>query len=59
MLLSPVLRFPAELEKDITVVNYGLPSLEELDQSLSVVINSVERRSALRLGLDPRTASAC
>ena len=43
----------AELEKEITVVNYGLPSLEELDQSLSVVISSVERRSALRLGLDP------
>ena len=55
VLLSPVLRFPAELEKDITVVNYGLPSLEELDQSLNVVINSVERRSALRLGLDPQT----
>jgi SpoVK/Ycf46/Vps4 family AAA+-type ATPase len=53
VLLSPVLRFPVELEKEITVVNYGLPSLEELDQSLSVVISSVERRSALRLGLDP------
>ncbi|MDQ2805643.1 MAG: AAA family ATPase [Chloroflexota bacterium] len=55
ILLAPVLRFPLELEKDITVVNYGLPSLEELDQSLSVVINSVERRSAFRLGVDPET----
>ncbi|HMA37227.1 MAG TPA: AAA family ATPase [Chloroflexia bacterium] len=55
VLLSPVLRFPLELEKDITVVNFGLPSLDELDQSLSLVINSVEKRSALRLGLDPAT----
>lgn len=55
VLLSPVLRFPLELEKEITVVNFGLPSREELDQSLNLVINSVERRSALRLGLDPQT----
>ncbi len=53
VLLSPVLRFPPELEKDITVVQYGLPSVEELDESLMRVINSVEKRSALRLGLDP------
>ena len=55
VLLAPVLRFPVELEKEITVVNFGLPSPEELDQSLSLVINSVEKRSALRLGLDPQT----
>jgi SpoVK/Ycf46/Vps4 family AAA+-type ATPase len=53
VLLAPVLRFPVELDIDITVVNFGLPTLEDLDQSLSLVINSVEKRSALRLGLDP------
>ena len=52
VLLSPVLRFPAELEKDLTVLHHGLPTLDELDDALTRVVNSAERRSTLRLGLD-------
>ena len=55
VLLSPVLRFPPELEKDVTVMPFGAPSLAELDEALSRVINSAERRATLRLGLDPPT----
>src|SRR5690349_6482833 len=53
VLLSPVLRFPPELEKDITVMHFGPPSLIELDEALTRVINSAERRATLRLGQDP------
>ncbi len=55
VLLAPVLRFPVELEKDLSVVDFGPPTVEDLDQALRVVVSSVEKRSALRLGLDAET----
>ncbi len=41
ILLSPVLKLPAELEKEITVVDYALPSLEDLGRLLDSIIESV------------------
>jgi ATP-dependent 26S proteasome regulatory subunit len=52
VILSPLLRFPAELEKDITVLDYGLPTAEELSQSLERVIRSAREISGVRLKLD-------
>ena len=59
ILLSPVLQFPPELEKDITVLDYALPTLEELDQSLERVIRSARsqapaRQRTLRLSEEER-----
>jgi SpoVK/Ycf46/Vps4 family AAA+-type ATPase len=59
VLLSPVLQFPPELEKDITVLDYALPTLEELDQSLERVMRSARsqasgKRRALKLGEEER-----
>ena len=42
ILLSPVLKLPAELEKEITVVDYALPSLEDLGKLLDSIIESVK-----------------
>jgi len=41
ILLSPVLKLPPELEKEITVVDYALPSLEDLGKLLDSIIESV------------------
>lgn len=48
-LLAPVLRFPIELEKEITVCDYALPGIDELDVALQRVIGSV--RGSLKLEL--------
>jgi SpoVK/Ycf46/Vps4 family AAA+-type ATPase len=46
LFLSPVLRLPSELEKQVCVFEYPLPSLAELDQALANVIRSANIRSA-------------
>jgi SpoVK/Ycf46/Vps4 family AAA+-type ATPase len=52
VILSPVLQFPPELEKDITVLDYALPTLEELDQSLERVIRSAKSQASVKLKLN-------
>ena len=51
IILSPILRFPPELEKDITVLDYALPTTEELSQSLGRVVRSAREISGMRLRL--------
>ncbi|OQY36982.1 MAG: hypothetical protein B6243_01800, partial [Anaerolineaceae bacterium 4572_5.2] len=51
VILSPILQFPAELEKDITVLDYSLPTIEELAQSLDRVVRSAREISGMRLSL--------
>lgn len=43
ILLSPALKIPTELEKDIAVVDYSLPSGDELDSILEGVLKNVEK----------------
>ena len=52
VILSPLLRFPPELEKDITVLDYALPTMEELNQSLERVVRSAREISGVRLAVD-------
>lgn len=42
IILAPNLKLPNELEKDVTVVDYGLPDHEDLDQLLEGIIQSVK-----------------
>ena len=42
VLLSPLLKLPPELEKEITVVDYALPSEEDLGLLLDSIIQSVK-----------------
>jgi SpoVK/Ycf46/Vps4 family AAA+-type ATPase len=44
LLLSPILKLPPELEKEITVLDYGLPSYEELGHLLDEIIRQVQDR---------------
>lgn len=52
VILAPVLRFPIELEKDITVLDYSLPTEEELTQSLERVVRSAREIGGVRIELD-------
>ncbi|HET91884.1 MAG TPA: AAA family ATPase [Chloroflexi bacterium] len=52
LFLSPVLRLPPELEKEITLVDYSLPAPEDLEEALERLIRSAEfRKGGLHLGL--------
>jgi SpoVK/Ycf46/Vps4 family AAA+-type ATPase len=48
IMLSPVLKLPQELEKEITVVDYGLPSLEELGHLLDAIVASVKNNPRVK-----------
>ena len=49
IILSPSLRFPADLEKDITVLDYSLPTLDELAISLDRVVRSAREIAGVQL----------
>ncbi len=55
IILSPLLNFPPELEKDIVVIDYGLPLPEEMAQSLDRVVRSAREISGIKLELDDET----
>ena len=49
IILSPILRFPPDLEKDITVLDYSLPTLDELEVSLDRVVRSAREIAGVQL----------
>ena len=51
LFLSPVLRLPPEVEKEITLVDFSLPAPEELEDALDRVIRSARSQGGLRLKL--------
>jgi ATP-dependent 26S proteasome regulatory subunit len=53
IILAPTLKLPAELEKEITVVDYPLPSLEELNRLLEGIIQSVKGNAQIDVALAP------
>jgi len=53
LFLSPVLRLPPELEKEVTLVDCSLPASEELEEALDRVIRSAQSMGGLRLKLSP------
>jgi len=53
VLISPVLKVPVELEKDITVIDFGPPTLQDLDELLSHVIESVKDNPHIKVNLPP------
>ncbi len=52
VILSPILKFPPDLEKDITVLNYSLPTLDELELSLDRVVRSAREIAGVQLKMD-------
>jgi len=53
ILLSPVLEIPLELEKEIAVVDFPLPTLEELDDMLKEIEERIKSRSEFKIDLTP------
>src|SRR6266567_8681638 len=52
ILVSPVMEIPTELEKEITVLNYPLPSREDLSELLDKIIQDVKQFKQVRIDLD-------
>jgi ATP-dependent 26S proteasome regulatory subunit len=51
ILLSPVLQLPEELQKDVTVIDYELPMLRELDGLLTRAVESVQGQEGVSVNL--------
>jgi len=51
LIVAPTLKLPPELEKEVTVVDYTLPTVEELDRLLENIIQSVSHNQ--RAGTSP------
>ncbi|MEX1018174.1 MAG: AAA family ATPase [Litorilinea sp.] len=54
ILLGPVLKIPAELEKEITVVDFSLPTATELGGLLDSVVSAGKKHDAITVDLDRR-----
>lgn len=52
-LVSPSLTLPPELEKDVTVIEWPLPGVEEINQQLDEIVKSVGQNDKLDLTLTP------
>ncbi len=53
--VSPILRIPLELEKDISVIDYPLPSLAELRKLLHDIISEIKDNPNVDVQLDEET----
>jgi ATP-dependent 26S proteasome regulatory subunit len=51
ILLSPVLQLPEELQKDVTVIDYDLPGLRDLDGLLTRAADSVRGQEGVEVNL--------
>lgn len=52
LIVSAVLEIPAELEKEVTVLNYPLPTREDLNELLDKIIEDVRQLKQVRIELD-------
>src|SRR6516162_10526966 len=52
LLVSPVLEIPAELEKEITVLNFPLPARDDLNELLDKILRDVKRFKQVDINLD-------
>ncbi len=52
LLVSPVLEIPAELEKEITLLNHPLPSRDDLSALLDKIIADVKQFHQVKIDLD-------
>jgi AAA+ superfamily predicted ATPase len=52
LLISPVLEIPTELEKEITVINFPLPTKEDLGALLDRIIDDVKQFEQVKIDLD-------
>ena len=53
VLVCPVLEIPIELEKEVTVLNFPLPTREELDELLERILVEVRQFKQVTIALEP------
>jgi len=53
IILAPLLKLPPELEKEVTVLDYGLPTREDLGRLLDDIIRSVKDTPGVNTDLTP------
>ena len=58
VLLSPVLRIPEEMEKDITIVDFPLPDRADLTALLQQIARDIQDNPSLRVDMDERSLEA-
>lgn len=58
VLLSPILRLPEELEKDLTIVDYPLPGRDEIRKLLEQIASEVAGNPTLKVDLEPESVQA-
>lgn len=54
LLLGPVLKIPPELEKEITVVDFDLPTAAQLQTTLDAIVEALQRSGQGEVALDKR-----
>jgi ATP-dependent 26S proteasome regulatory subunit len=52
LIVSPVMEIPPELEKEITVLNFPLPSRDDLNELLDRIIQDVRQHKTIQVDLD-------
>jgi len=52
LIVSPVMEIPPELEKEITVLNFPLPSRDDLNDLLERIIHDVRQHKKIHVDLD-------
>jgi len=52
VLVSPMMEIPTELEKEVTVLNYPLPTREDLSELLDKIIEDVRQFKQVKIELD-------
>jgi AAA+ superfamily predicted ATPase len=52
VLISPVMEIPAELDKEVTVINFPQPTVQELGEMLDKIIAEVSDRKQITIDLD-------
>jgi hypothetical protein len=58
VLLSPVLKIPEELEKDLTIVDFPLPGRPQLEALLEQIARDIADNPALSVDLSPESRDA-
>lgn len=51
IILSPILNIPAELEKEITVIDYPLPDYVEIEKVLDALVGVVKKNPRVKINL--------
>src|SRR5205085_8579908 len=52
IIIAPLVEIPPELEKEITVLNFPLPSWEDLNELLSRIVEDIKQFKNVRMELD-------